>query len=656
MKPKTDNKKKKKKKKSKKKFILIPLLLIIAGAIIFVAVNKYKTNKLVKVATVSEVAASVWSNEESLYVEGKLTKGFVQTVKYSETKVEKYHIKNGDTVKKGDILLSYDTSSLKLNLEEQKSQLKIAENNIRIASIRIDKMKKLKIKPEESTTEVPQEIPTLSEIPENSSREDNNEILPDTPPIPETVNRVNKDTLPLDGDGSEDNPYVFFVSGQEITVDKAYMMYLADKETTEIPTSTTIPVETATQSKTEISSVTATVPTEIPTQSPTDGVGSPQNFRYAVFNVCNENNKVLYSWFADGSKITEEYQQNWNLTEGIEITQDGQIRVKQNTCPFATLITYFSDNENSEDIQDTMDYSAYMQNNTISPETMDTFIENYLQNNNNYPEIENYPQGTENLLQDYVYTAEEIKKMIDETEQQKEQLEFGKRATELLIRQTESMLKTGTEQAVIDGKVTFVANSDKQAKQRGYHILVTNDKTATVTTTLSIEDLFFVSVGTKAEIEYEESNSANETKSCDATVTEISDEIIENTPAVLRTSAEDTDNEYYEAILVLDGSISTSEDSRLFVSFKTDTDKNIIRLPSCFVRNDNGKYYVMMANSQNILEKKYIETGRLGETVEVLSGITRNDRIALPYGKAIEGALTVDAEYSEIEQGNSLFF
>jgi len=206
MKPKTDNKKKKKKKKSKKKFILIPLLLIIAGAIIFVAVNKYKTNKLVKVATVSEVAASVWSNEESLYVEGKLTKGFVQTVKYSETKVEKYHIKNGDTVKKGDILLSYDTSSLKLNLEEQKSQLKIAENNIRIASIRIDKMKKLKIKPEESTTEVPQEIPTLSEIPENSNREDNNEILPDTPPIPETVNRVNKDTFPLDGDGSEDNP------------------------------------------------------------------------------------------------------------------------------------------------------------------------------------------------------------------------------------------------------------------------------------------------------------------------------------------------------------------------------------------------------------------------------------------------------------------
>ena len=145
--------------------------------------------------------------------------------------------------------------------------------------------------------------------------------------------------------------------------------------------------------------------------------------------------------------------------------------------------------------------------------------------------------------------------------------------------------------------------------------------------------------------------------SCQAAVTEISDEIVENAPAVSVALSANTESEYYEVMLVLEENIGIAEDSTLSVEFDLqDTEKKVIKLPSYFVRNDNGKYYVMMANNQNILEKKYIETGRLGETVEVLSGITRNDRIALPYGKAIEGALTVDAEYSEIEQGNSLFF
>lgn len=453
MKPKTENKKLRNKKiVIKKRFIFIPLFLVIVGLIVFMAVRKHESDKFVKVVTVdSIVTESTRYGTGGIYADGQLAKGFIQSVKYSEIAVEKYHVRKGDTVKKGDTLLSYDNSSLQLTLEEQQSQLKITENNIKIADIRINKLKNLKIKPENVNTEVPQIQ------------------------IPETIN-------PEDTDIS------------------------------------------------------------------------------AYLQVANEN--AVYS------------------------------------------------------------------------------------------------QTSGNGLQDYVYTEDEIKKMIEDTEQQKEQLSFAKRNIELAIKQTETMLKSGIEKADIDGTVTFVASSDKQAKQKGYHIMITNDNTAFVTTVLSSENLSFISVGTTASAEYTEksdSTSTEKTMYCDATVTEISDEITENSVTQEISSSVSSDDEYYEVVLMLEENVNISQNSNLIIKFNLN-DKNVIRLPSYFIRNDNGKFYVMMANGQNILKKKYIETGKLGDFVEVLSGISRTDRIALPYGKAVEGALAVNSTYREIEQGDSLFF
>lgn len=65
-------------------------------------------------------------------------------------------------------------------------------------------------------------------------------------------------------------------------------------------------------------------------------------------------------------------------------------------------------------------------------------------------------------------------------------------------------------------------------------------------------------------------------------------------------------------------------------------------LQTCFVRQEGGRSYVLAADEDGRLYKKFIQTGRIlygGWSVEVTGGLSLEDYIAFPYGKnAVEGA------------------
>ena len=65
-------------------------------------------------------------------------------------------------------------------------------------------------------------------------------------------------------------------------------------------------------------------------------------------------------------------------------------------------------------------------------------------------------------------------------------------------------------------------------------------------------------------------------------------------------------------------------------------------IQASFVREENGRSYVLAADENDRLYKKYVDIGRIlygGWSVEITGGLSLDDWIAFPYGKnAVEGA------------------
>ena len=70
-----------------------------------------------------------------------------------------------------------------------------------------------------------------------------------------------------------------------------------------------------------------------------------------------------------------------------------------------------------------------------------------------------------------------------------------------------------------------------------------------------------------------------------------------------------------------------------------------------FLRDENGKSYVYVANADGLLEKRFVSTGGSlwGEYIKILGGLTEEDYIAFPYEQgAKDGAKTRQATLSEL--------
>lgn len=70
-------------------------------------------------------------------------------------------------------------------------------------------------------------------------------------------------------------------------------------------------------------------------------------------------------------------------------------------------------------------------------------------------------------------------------------------------------------------------------------------------------------------------------------------------------------------------------------------------IPKAYVREDNGEYYVFIADEKGRLKKQVIDAGATlyGYYQEIRSGLTAEDLIAFPYGKAVkEGVKTKETD------------
>ena len=186
----------------KKKWIVA---FIAAGVLLLGGVTVYavktSSQSTVKVVSVSDMSGGGGWSDNSL--SGNITSDVSQNIYLADSQtVKKIHVKEGDTVKVGDDLLTYDMTLENLDLEMKKLEKQGIELNIEKAKREITKLKNTKPSSDNDNEDPGFDIPEdPGEEPENPSME------PDEPA--EAYQELTAEAEPYMGEGTVEEPYHF---------------------------------------------------------------------------------------------------------------------------------------------------------------------------------------------------------------------------------------------------------------------------------------------------------------------------------------------------------------------------------------------------------------------------------------------------------------
>lgn len=181
---------------SKKKKIIISLVVtvVIIGLVtgILLAVKKKTRNKkTVEVYPVSELSENSSNFGSWKTMSGRvIIKNEQKIYLNAEQQVAEVLVKEGDTVKAGDVLMRYDTTSQNLQLESMAADVEIARVAVIVAERDLEKLKNTTpVEPTEAPTEAPTTEPPTTEPPTTE------------PPVTE-----DPDATPTDGEQNNPTP------------------------------------------------------------------------------------------------------------------------------------------------------------------------------------------------------------------------------------------------------------------------------------------------------------------------------------------------------------------------------------------------------------------------------------------------------------------
>lgn len=186
----------------KKKWIaaFIAAGVLLLGGVTVYAV-KTSSQSTVKVVSVSDMSGGGGWSDNSL--SGNITSDVSQNIYLADSQtVKKIHVKEGDTVKVGDDLLTYDMTLENLDLEMKKLEKQGIELNIEKAKREITKLKNTKPSSDNDNEDPGFDIPEdPGEEPENPSME------PEEPA--EAYQELTAEAEPYMGEGTVEEPYHF---------------------------------------------------------------------------------------------------------------------------------------------------------------------------------------------------------------------------------------------------------------------------------------------------------------------------------------------------------------------------------------------------------------------------------------------------------------
>lgn len=570
--------------KFKKRFVVIPILVLaIGGGVYAAAMAKRHSDSFVNVVSVAEADESYnmywWSNEN---FGGTLKKGSVQNVTVNPTlKIDEVKVKKGDTVSKGDVLFTYDTKSLELNRDEAENNVKALENQITIANNELAVLKKLQ----------PSENAPADYVPDDSNNFDS-PLTPDEPTVEfEYEKEITPDSVPIMGDGSRDEPFVFYV-GFDTVVTKEYLESLCEEE----------------------------------------------NERFALFYVCDEEGNPIFARLVDGTKLDRENVDVWCVSDGVNIGEDGSVTFDGGSSAFASFIIQSQLPTGNGDI-DPSEFEGLGGMDELFGYPEDSFVNNG--DNSLGSDGSDYEISEKD---NYVFSKEELKNMISEKEKEIEQLGFQKRQAEINVKKALLLFETGAEVAELSGTVTFLAKDINSLSDSGAYITITSSSGMSVAASIGEFSLSKIAIGTPVTVT--DWSSGN---TYDGEITSISDKPLEDWATTTESYYEfivtvdqefDLGEESYVDISIVD-EYSSGGIILMSIFVRSEGGRSYVMV----VNDDNvlEKRYVTIGRNY------------YGEMQEVVNGLSYDDRIAIPYGKTEEGKPVKDVDYNTILWGSGLF-
>lgn len=249
------------------------------------------------------------------------------------------------------------------------------------------------------------------------------------------------------------------------------------------------------------------------------------------------------------------------------------------------------------------------------------------------------------------YTKEELAKLIAEKEEKIRDLQLKKKKSQLNYDNTKAKLDKCTVVSTVKGKVSSLKAQEELTVGTPF-MIVSGGDAFYVTGSISELMLGQLKVGDALMANLW---SPEGQKTYNAVISEISE-----------YPASDGNNygggnmnvSYYPFTAVIEESEGLTNgqylDMTMTVGGNTDGTSNALYLSKAYIREESGKNYVFIANEDNRLEKRYIETGKIiyGEQVEVKEGVTMEDRIAFPYGKNVKEGVKV----KDMSEEGGMFF
>ena len=241
------------------------------------------------------------------------------------------------------------------------------------------------------------------------------------------------------------------------------------------------------------------------------------------------------------------------------------------------------------------------------------------------------------------YTAAEISKMRKEQEKKIREQDLKTRMAEAEYKIMQRELNDGNIYADFDGKVVSLLTEEESREQEQPMVKVSGGGGFYITGSVSELEKDNLQIGQEVTV-----NDWRSGGMYTGTVKSIGD--FPNSGSGWSGIGNPTAT-YYPFTAFVDGEANLQSGNYVSVQYSTSGSTSGIYLEKAFIRTEKGESYVLLQGEDGRLEKRTITTGKSlwGSYLEVLEGITVDDKIAFPYGKDVkEGAKTVEGDISSL--------
>ena len=587
------------KRKSIWKRIIISLVVIVLCTSIGLGTWYYMTQRSVEPVNVYPFyyigMTEYWGDSQESY--GPVTTDKIQTVFLSETQlVTEILVSVGDTVKKGDVLMTVDTTLSDLALERERLKVEKLKLQLEDAEDRLYEINCMR----------PMVIPVYTE--------------PETPPevnlgIPLTGEYQLSVQKMYDGSTPELSLICWVHSDTQMDLEllevlrlkaEEYQKYNLEnavkEESTQIQPKTVSEESSAEESSVEESSVEESSAEESSVEESSSEESSDEESSQEP--PVQEPEQLEVNRFYVVIKVTES-----NMSLGQNVVWQGMEIIRE---PESGIYSFkFFD---AGAVPDHMVPDVEVE----EPEV---------------PEID-YGSG---------YTASQIAQMRSEQEKMIKDLEFQVEMAEADYKIMQTEVSDGKVYAQLDGEVVSVL-SQEEAQMTMQPILKISDGGGFYVegsiSELNREDLV---IGQEVTV-----NDWNTGMVYIGTVSAIGDY---PSTEEYYSGMGNPNVSYYPFTVFVDGSADLQAGSYVSMIYSDSVSQNGIYLENPFLRTEQGRSYVYVQGEDGLLEKRYVVTGKTlwGSYTEILEGLSAEDLVAFPYGKNIKvGAPVVESDLSSL--------